>query len=102
MSTFFPDGSLSNQVDRVGVPAGSISTNAPTVSMEITTDRKRGRLSPLSQAQQNAVRARFPQFEEQLLKYKLHLGKPGASGSRARDPERLVAWINNTAHRHSM
>ncbi|KAJ3819537.1 hypothetical protein F5880DRAFT_1616379 [Lentinula raphanica] len=96
MSTFFPDGSLSNQVDRVGVPAGSISTNAPTVSMEITTDRKRGRLSPLSQAQQNAVRARFPQLEEQLLKYKLHLGKPGASGSRARDPERLVAWINNT------
>ncbi|KAJ3771270.1 hypothetical protein FB446DRAFT_804558 [Lentinula raphanica] len=96
MSMLFPDGSLSNQPDLVGVPAGSISTNAPTVSMENTTDRKRGRLSPLSQAQVNAVRARFPDFEEQILKHKLHLGKPAAHGTRARDPERLAAWINTT------
>ncbi|KAJ3738116.1 hypothetical protein EV360DRAFT_77121, partial [Lentinula raphanica] len=96
MSTFFPDGSLSNQVDQVGVPTGSISTNGPTVSMENTTDRKRGRGSLLSQAQQNAVRARFPDLEEQLLKHKLHLGKPAANGSRARDPERLATWINTT------
>ncbi|KAJ3817830.1 hypothetical protein F5880DRAFT_1511457 [Lentinula raphanica] len=98
----FPDRSLSNQVDQGGGPAGSMSTNAQTLSntsileADSTIDRKPGRISSFSQAQQNEIRARFPQLEEQLLKHKLHLGKPAAHGSRARDPEPLATWINDT------
>ncbi|KAJ3816465.1 hypothetical protein F5880DRAFT_1512641, partial [Lentinula raphanica] len=51
---------------------------------------KRGRVSPLSQAQQDLVRAEFPKWEELLLKHKLHLGKSG------RDPEVITIWINST------
>ncbi|KAJ3772208.1 hypothetical protein FB446DRAFT_788935 [Lentinula raphanica] len=78
--------------DSDGSGTESESTSAATTTT--TTKKKRGRDSPLTLEQQQAVRARFRDWEKLLRKKKLHLGK--LDSARGRDPESITTWLDDT------
>ncbi|KAJ3752229.1 hypothetical protein EV360DRAFT_88954 [Lentinula raphanica] len=55
-----------------------------------------GRQSSLSQAQQDVVREKFPKWEKILRNHNLHLGKLDRDGAKARDPEKVTDWLDQT------
>lgn len=66
-----------------------------TPSPDTKPSRKRaGRDSSLTTEQQKVVESFFPAWEQLLRKQKLHLGK--GNNSKARDPDAVTTWINDT------
>lgn len=62
---------------------------------ELKSSKKRvGRESSLTDDQQTVVASFFPAWEQLLRQHKLHLGK--GKDSKARDPEAVTSWINQT------
>ncbi|KAJ3964106.1 hypothetical protein EV361DRAFT_980827, partial [Lentinula raphanica] len=68
-------------------------SNSPDDSTEHSTV---GRQSLLSQAQQDVVRAKFPKWEKILCDHDLHLGKLDREGAKARDPDKVTDWLDQT------
>lgn len=58
------------------------------------TRKRAGRDSALTTEQQQVVESFFPAWEQLLRQQKLHLGK--GNNSKARDPDAVTSWINDT------